>query len=142
MNKRIIAHYFNEQMLCCIVNLASELGVRLETKTVSTHSTNAAADLSVSIPILKKHACIDKRKLAAGEQLSVPHEEDGGAVFVAPVLEEILVVAKRWVVREELRLHRTTHVQQVEQQVLVLRQQADIERLPPRGPQDPKLSHS
>jgi stress response protein YsnF len=47
------------------------------------------------------------------------------------VLEEVLVVEKRWVLREELRLRRTASTQQVEEQVTVLRQQADIERLPP-----------
>ena len=76
------------------------------------------------------------RELSIGEPLPVPHEQEDGRVLVVPVLEEVLVVEKRWVLREELRLHRRASTQQVEEQVTVLRQQTDIERLPSTSPRN------
>ncbi len=76
------------------------------------------------------------RELAAGEALPVPREEDG--VLVVPVLEEVLVVEKRLVLREELRLRRTSAIERVEEPVTVLRQHAEVERLPPKPGVDPE----
>jgi stress response protein YsnF len=71
------------------------------------------------------------RQLAPGEAPPQPHEEEDGAVYVIPILEEVLVVEKRLVVREELRLRRTSTAQEVETPVTVMRQHASVERLPP-----------
>lgn len=56
-------------------------------------------------------------------------EEDG--VTVIPVLEEIVVVEKRLVLKEELRIRRVATVREEEQPVTLRRQRAEIERLPP-----------
>ncbi|MFC7689245.1 DUF2382 domain-containing protein [Paeniroseomonas aquatica] len=77
------------------------------------------------------------RELAPGEPLPVPHDEEDGRVTVIPVLEEILVVEKRLVLREELRLRRTSSLEDVDHAVDVQRQHAEVERLPPADPQDP-----
>jgi uncharacterized protein (TIGR02271 family) len=77
------------------------------------------------------------RELAAGEALPVPREEEGG-VLVVPVLDEVLVVEKRLVLREELRLRRTSVVERVEEPVTVLRQHAEVERLPPMPGANPE----
>ena len=69
------------------------------------------------------------RELAAGETPPVPREEEDGT-FVVPILEEVLVVEKRWVLKEEVRLHRINRTQPVEEPVTVLRQHAEVERLP------------
>ena len=74
------------------------------------------------------------RELAAGEAPPVPREEEEGRVLIIPVLEEVLVVEKRLVVREELRLRRTSTSQSVEEPVTLRRQHAEIERLPSGGP--------
>jgi uncharacterized protein (TIGR02271 family) len=73
------------------------------------------------------------RELAAGETLPAPREEEDGSVLVIPVLEEVLVVEKRLVLREEVRLRRTSSTRQIEEPVTVLRQHAEVERLPPAG---------
>ncbi|MBL6455166.1 DUF2382 domain-containing protein [Belnapia sp. T6] len=71
------------------------------------------------------------RELAAGETPPAPREEEDGKVLVIPVLEEVLVVEKRLVLREEIRLRRTTTTEEVTETVTLRRQHADIERLPP-----------
>jgi stress response protein YsnF len=73
------------------------------------------------------------RELAIGEPVPAPREEEDGKILIIPVLEEVLVVEKRLVLREELRLRRTSTTRQVEEPVTVLRQHADIERLSAAG---------
>jgi stress response protein YsnF len=73
------------------------------------------------------------RELAAGEAPPGPREEEGGAVLVVPVLEEVLVVEKRLVLKEELRLRRVAASETVEQAVPLRRQRAEIDRLSPAG---------
>ena len=72
------------------------------------------------------------RELAVGEAPPGTREEEEGRVLVIPVLEEVLVVEKRLVLREELRLRRTSASEPAEVPVTLRRQHAEIDRLPPR----------
>lgn len=74
------------------------------------------------------------RELAAGEAPPAPREEEGGDVLVLPVVEEVLVVEKRLVLTEELRIRRRVSAETVEQPVTLRRQRAEIERLAPEPP--------
>ncbi len=69
------------------------------------------------------------RTLAEGEAAPVPHEE--GDTLVIPIVEETAVVAKRLVVREEVRLRFVPTERPFEQAVEVRRQQAAVARVPP-----------
>jgi stress response protein YsnF len=69
------------------------------------------------------------RELAAGEPApTVRHEEDG--TLVVPVLEEVLAIERRLVLREEIRLRAVAAEETVEQAVTLRRQHAEVERLP------------
>jgi stress response protein YsnF len=59
----------------------------------------------------------------------VRREQDG--TVVVPVVEEILVVERRLVLREEVRLRVAAVEEVVEQPVTLRRQRAEVERLPP-----------
>jgi uncharacterized protein (TIGR02271 family) len=74
------------------------------------------------------------RELPPGVAPPGPREEEGGAVLVVPVLEEVLVVEKRLVLREELRIRRHGTTERVRQPVTLRRQHAEVERLPPEHP--------
>jgi stress response protein YsnF len=50
---------------------------------------------------------------------------------VVPVLEEVLVVERRLVLREEVRLRLVAAEETVEEAVTLRRQHAEVERLPP-----------
>ncbi|MCJ2086982.1 YsnF/AvaK domain-containing protein [Methylobacterium sp. E-005] len=52
---------------------------------------------------------------------------------IIPVLEEILVVEKRLVLREEVHVRQTTAGEDVEMPVTLRRQHAVIERVSPEG---------
>ena len=53
-----------------------------------------------------------------------------------PVLEEVLVVERRLVLREEIRMRLVAVDEAVEQPVTVRRQRASVERLPPLAAED------
>ncbi|MCJ2035559.1 YsnF/AvaK domain-containing protein [Methylobacterium sp. J-068] len=71
------------------------------------------------------------RTLAEGEVPPVVREANG--VTIIPVLEEILVVEKRLVLREEVHVRQTTAGEDVEMPVTLRRQHAVIERVSPEG---------
>ena len=70
------------------------------------------------------------RELADGEPVPVPYREDDGTLVI-PVLEEVLIVERRLVVREEIRLRLVATEEAVEEAVTLRRQHADLLRLPP-----------
>lgn len=71
------------------------------------------------------------RTLTEGEEIPSIRTEDG--VTVIPVLEEVVVVEKRLVLREEVRIRQTTSGEDVEVPVTLRRQRAVIERVAPNG---------
>lgn len=104
---------------------------------VRVRITNATEEQRLQADLHSEAVTVDRvpigRELALGETPPVPREEEDGKVLVVPVLEEVLVVEKRLVLREELRLRRTGSTQHVEQVVEVRRQSALVDRLPPAG---------
>lgn len=61
-----------------------------------------------------------------------------GDITIVPVLEEVLVVEKRLMLKEELHIRRMRTTETVEQPVQLRRQQAVVERLDAQGQPDPK----
>ena len=70
------------------------------------------------------------RELAPGEPAPAMRQEPDGTVVV-PVLEEVLVVERRLVLKEEIRMRLVAVDETVEQPMTVRRQHASVERLPP-----------
>ena len=66
-----------------------------------------------------------------------PEVRMDGDVLVYPVVEEVLVVEKRLVLKEELRISRRSYVEQVEREVTLRREHADVERTPVAPPYNP-----
>ena len=60
------------------------------------------------------------------EEMPAPRME--GEVYIIPVVKEVLFVRKALVLTEEVRLHRKTFTEQVEQPVTVRSQRAVVER--------------
>ncbi|MCJ2079305.1 YsnF/AvaK domain-containing protein [Methylobacterium sp. E-016] len=71
------------------------------------------------------------RTLAEGEMPPVVREEDG--VTIIPILEEILVVEKRLVLKEEVHVRQAIAVEDVEVPVTLRKQHAEVERVDPEG---------
>ena len=62
------------------------------------------------------------------EVSTAPQPRMEGDTYIIPVVEEVLYVRKALVVTEEIRLHRQTSTEKVEQQVTVRSQRAVVER--------------
>ena len=75
-------------------------------------------------------------ELADGESVPAIRQEEDGTVVVS-VLEEVLVVERRLVLREEIRLRLVAVDETVEQPVTLRRQRAEVERLPASAAGDP-----
>jgi stress response protein YsnF len=71
------------------------------------------------------------RTLAEGE--TPPQTREDGDTLIIPVVEEVAVVVKRLVLREELRLRFIQTEVPFEQEVDVRRQRATVQRLAPDG---------
>jgi stress response protein YsnF len=74
---------------------------------------------------------VDVTRIAVGRQVeTVPEVRTEGDVVIVPVVEEILVVEKRLVLKEELHIRRRVETESVEVPVELRKQRAVVERLP------------
>lgn len=94
--------------------------VRVQTQTSTSEELVSAALESSDVEVTR--VPVDREIDAA------PPVRTEGDVTIIPVIEEILVVEKRLVLREEIHLRRTTTTQSVEVPVTLRKQQAVIER--------------
>ena len=82
------------------------------------------------------HVTIDKVVETA------PEIRTEGDVTIVPVLEEVLVVEKRLVLKEELHIRRRVKTEVVEVPVTLRKQRAVVEREPPCAPSLPEEGQS
>ncbi len=77
------------------------------------------------------HETFEVERIPRNEQVSaVPPVRQEGGVLIYPVVEEVLVVEKRLILREEVRVVRRRRTEHVQQDVPVRRMQPVIERTP------------
>ena len=103
----------------------------VETGRVRVHLSTATDDALVRETLRGER--MEVERVALGHEVaSAPavREEEDGAVLVVPVLEEILVVKRRLVLKEELRIRRIATSETVEEAIPLRRQLASVERLP------------
>ena len=73
-----------------------------------------------------------------GPEEAPPTVRTEGDVTIVPVLEEVLVVSKRLVLKEELRITRQATREVVEFPVTLRKQRAVVERIGPEGSPNPQ----
>ena len=110
---------------------------RVETGRVRVSVSTEAEERVVRETLRSERAELERvpvgRELAEGEPAPAVRQEPDGTVVV-PVLEEVLVVERRLVLREEIRMRLVSAEETVEQPVAVRRQRASVERLPSLPP--------
>ncbi|GJE43572.1 DUF2382 domain-containing protein [Methylobacterium soli] len=102
--------------------------VRVQTRTETTEEVLRETLRSDLVGVTR--VPID-RVIAEGEVAPVTRTESG--VTIIPVLEEVLVVEKRLVLREEIHIRQTTSGEAVEVPVSLRRQHAVVERVSADG---------
>ncbi|WP_449409991.1 YsnF/AvaK domain-containing protein [Methylobacterium komagatae] len=102
--------------------------VRVQTRTETTEEVLRETLRSDAVEVTR--VPID-RVIAEGEVAPVTRTENG--VTIIPVLEEVLVVEKRLVLKEEVHIRQTTSGEAVEVPVTLRRQHAVVERVSADG---------
>jgi uncharacterized protein (TIGR02271 family) len=131
-----------EEAVLPLVEEALRVGKRrVETGRVRISVATEAEERTVRETLRGERAAVERvaidRELAPGEAPPVArHEADG--TYVLPVLEEVLVVERRLVLREEIRMRLVKTEEPVEEVVTLRRQRAEIERVPPLGASGPQ----
>ena len=125
-----------EEIVLPLIEETAQIGKRaVETGRVRVGTRTETIEQVLRENLRSDHVGVTRvpvdRTLAAGEAAPVVREE--GGVTIIPVLEEILVVEKRLVLREEVHVRQTTAGEDVEMPVTLRRQHAVIERVSPEG---------
>ena len=113
----------------------------VETGRVRVHLTTKTEDAAVR-EVLREERVEVERVPIGREVATAPavREEEDGAVLVVPVLEEVLVVERRLVLKEELWIRRVSTNRTSEQTVPLRRQTATVERVPAQPDDKPELN--
>lgn len=124
-----------QELVLPLVEEALRVGKRrVETGRVRVSVVTEAEERTVREALRTERAEVERvpinRELADGEQAPSARRESDGTVVI-PVVEEVLVVERRLVLREEVRLRLVAAEETVEQPVTLRRQRAGVERLPP-----------
>ncbi|MFC7478022.1 DUF2382 domain-containing protein [Dankookia sp. GCM10030260] len=111
----------------------------VETGRVRVHLTTTTEDAAVR-EVLREERVEVERVPIGREVATAPavREEENGAVLVVPVLEEVLVVERRLVLKEELWIRRVSTNRTSEQTVPLRRQTATVERVPAQPDDKPE----
>jgi stress response protein YsnF len=114
-----------------LVEETVQIGKRaVETGRVRVSITTEAAEETVRTTLRTRRAEVERVTMDREVAEAPPTREEDG-VLVISVVEEILVIEKRLVLREEIRLRFVDSEEAVEQTVERRLQRATVERLPP-----------
>lgn len=99
--------------------------VRVRTRVVETAQT-------IDEPLVCETVNVERRPVDRWVEGPVPVRQEGDTTIVS-VVEEVVVVEKRWKVVEEIHLTRREAIRHEPRQVTVRRTEASVERLAPDG---------
>lgn len=100
-------------------------GDRVAVRRITRHEEHA-------IDETLRHERVEVERVPIGREVqAVPEVRDDGELMVVPVVEEQLVVRRRLVLTEEIRLRRVRSERRHTDTVTIRRQVAEISRIPP-----------
>jgi uncharacterized protein (TIGR02271 family) len=119
--------------------LAEELDVQKRAVTtggVRVHRRVLEHEETVELPLLKEH--VDVKRVVVQQEVDGPLAvRREGDTTIIPIVEEVLVVEKRYRLTEEIHVTRTLHEEMHRERVTLYRQDAEIEYLGEEtGPRD------
>ena len=83
---------------------------------------------TIDLPVTTESVTVERVPINAWVEGDAPQMREEDGVIVIPVLEEVLVVEKRLLLREEVRLTRRTATSTSQQTVTLRRETVDVER--------------
>ena len=117
-----------------VIEERAEIGKRqVETGRVAVHIVPRTRTEVVSVPMSEEHAVIQRVPVNRVVERAEPVRREGD-VTVIPVYEEIVVVERRLVLKEEIRIGLEKRTRQEQQAVEVRTEEVRIERTDPQAP--------
>ena len=115
--------------------LAEEVRVgkkAVPTGAVRVHRKVHEHEETVDVPLLKEH--VDVRRVLIEREVDgpLPVRRDGDTTII-PIVEEVLVISKKFMLKEEVHVLRTVREERHHEQVVVRRQEPEIERIDESG---------
>lgn len=102
---------------------------QVETGRVRVGLHTESNEVEVHTSLLDQH--VDVTRVPIGREVTeIPPVREEGDVTIYPVLEEVAVVEKRLVLKEEVHVRRIRSETEFSQPVTLRRQRAGIERVP------------
>ncbi len=112
----------------------AEEEVRVGKRSVTTGKVRVSTHVDVvQEPVRASLAeeIVEVTRVPVGREIDrAPEVRTENGVTIVPVIEEILVVEKRLVLKEELHIRRNTQTEDVEIPVELRKQRVEVERLP------------
>lgn len=109
---------------------------RVETGRVRVHKLVREREELIDEPLLREVVEVERVPVNQVVDAAVPVRQEGDTLII-PVVEEVLVVEKRLMLTEEVRIIRRQVTDRQPQHVTLRREEVQIERLdPPAGAQD------
>jgi uncharacterized protein (TIGR02271 family) len=102
---------------------------RTETGRVRVRVVTREHDETVEVPLTREHYEIERVPIGR-EVEAIPPRRQEGDVTIVPVVEEVIVMRRKLVLKEEVRLRLVRTTEQHRESVTLRRQEAVIERLP------------
>lgn len=120
--------------------IAEEIEVgkrRVETGKVRVRKTVRTTEQVVDEPVFREE--VEVERVAINRVLDAPvGSRQEGDTLIVPLLEEVLVVEKRLILREEIRITRRRTEQRSAQSVTLRSEEATVERVDGNTPADPR----
>ena len=109
--------------------LAEELVVdkeQIPTGGIRVHRRTLDHDETVDLPLVKEH--VDVRRVLIDREVDgpLPVRREGDTTII-PIVEEVLIIEKRFRLKEEIHVIRSAREERHQERVPVRRQEADIE---------------
>ena len=101
---------------------------RVVTGQVKVATVTRQSELLVQELLEHEHVEIERKPIGKEVDKAPPVREEGNTLII-PILEEIVVVERRLLLKEEVRVRRTREKQPYQERVVVRKQEAVITRL-------------
>jgi uncharacterized protein (TIGR02271 family) len=102
---------------------------RVETGRVRVRVTTREHDENIEVPLTRE--TVEVERVPVGREIeAIPPRRQEGDVTIVPVVEEVVVIQRKLVLKEELHLRLVRTTEQHRETVRLRRQEAVVERLP------------
>ncbi|MBA3647660.1 MAG: DUF2382 domain-containing protein [Chitinophagales bacterium] len=131
-NNLIASNAIEQKGQVIIPVIEEQLNVRkeiIETGKIHVSKTISKETEIVTVPFIKEEVKVERIEInqIVSEQPSVRYEDN---VMIIPVVKEVVIVEKRLLLVEELRVTKNTVQDEFKQEIILSKENINIERIP------------